>query len=161
MSNDDIVYLAGPIAACHWAEANDWRDYVARRLLVGGARSLSPMRTKGHLMRPEKIDKDFNAYSTAGPFYTSRGIMTRDANDVQQCSALFVNLLGLDEKPSYGTVMELGWAWWARKPVVVALGPDCALDLHPMVHEALGAFRYPSLDEAVDATLALLGLGRW
>jgi nucleoside 2-deoxyribosyltransferase len=118
--------------------------------------TLDPMRAKSALSGQARISLNFNDYAHNGPFFTSRGIMTRDFNDVKRCDALLVNLLGL-VKPSLGTIMELAWAYAMQKPAVVAIektgNPH---DNHPMIHEAM-PFRVDSLDEAIHAVAVILG----
>jgi nucleoside 2-deoxyribosyltransferase len=85
--------------------------------------------------------------------------MMRDFFDVKRCDVLLINLLGC-EKMTTGTVMELGWAYAMQKPVVVAIEPEGNIhDTHPMVHEAIGGLRFPTLDEAIDAVAIVLGAG--
>ncbi len=149
-----LVYLAGPIAGCTGEEATDWRMTAGYALQRRGIETLSPMREKN--FRGQKIEHDFHVYEQRGAFFTSRGIMTRDRNDVIRCDALLVNLLGAT-KPSLGTVMELAWADILRKPVVVAIEREGNVhDNHPMIHEAIG-FRVETLEEAIDAVAVILG----
>lgn len=158
MSNP-IVYLAGPIAGCTYKEAFAWRVNAKRQLQAFGIDSLSPMRQKKALADLVNIGADFRAYEDNGPFYTSHGIMQRDMTDVRRSDVLLVNLLGA-VGPSFGTSMELAWAYWAQKPVVVAIEPKGNLhDNHPMLKEAMGALRFPTLEEAIHGAAIVLGLG--
>jgi len=103
-----------------------------------------------------RISTDFHDYENKGPFFTSRGIMTRDFNDVKRCDALLVNMLGL-EKPSLGTIMELAWAYALQIPAVVAIEATGNVhDNHPMLHEAM-PFRVETLDEAIHSVAIILG----
>ena len=57
MSNILYCYLAGPIAGCNRAEANDWRAFVSERLppgIVGG----SPLRCEPLIGRGYKLAHD-------------------------------------------------------------------------------------------------------
>lgn len=150
------MYLAGGIAGLPGSEATVWRA-VANLALVGrSVDTLDPMRAKGALGAQERISTDFHNYQSLGAFFTSRGIMTRDYNDVRRCDALLVNLLGL-KKPSLGTIMELAWAYAFQKPAVVAIeARGNPHDNHPMIHEAM-PFRVETLDEAIDAVAVILG----
>src|SRR3990170_87684 len=105
-----IVYLAGAIAGTRGVDATDWRNTAFGLLATHGIEALDPMRAKQVLSGQERISTNFHDYETNGAFFTSRGIMTRDFNDVRRCDALLVNLLGL-AKPSLGTIMELAWAY--------------------------------------------------
>ncbi len=155
MSNKPIVYLAGGIAGLPGTDATSWRRAAWLELREHGIETLDPMRAKSVLSGQEKISTNFNDYAHNGAFFTSRGIMTRDFNDVKRCDALLVNLLGL-EKPSLGTIMELAWAYALQKPAVVAIeefgNPH---DGHPMIAAAIN-FRVATLDEAINAVAVVL-----
>lgn len=155
MRRTPIVYLAGGIAGLTGKEATDWRRVAAHYLQLREIETLDPMRAK--VFRPqERISTDFHDYANRDVFFTSRGIMARDFNDVRRCDALLVNLLGLT-KPSMGTLMELAWAYAFQKPAVVVMeragNPH---DNHPMIHEAM-PFRVETLDEGIDAVAVVLG----
>jgi nucleoside 2-deoxyribosyltransferase len=151
-----IVYLAGAIAGISGQDATDWRLDAAFALNTRGVEALNPLRAKDTLAQAKTIATDFHAYEHRGVFYTSRGIMTRDFNDVKRCDAILVNLLGL-AKPSLGTIMELAWAYAFQKPAVVAIEAEGnPHDNHPMIHEAM-PFRVTTLDEAIDAVAVILG----
>lgn len=152
------MYLAGAIAGANFFAITDWRKEVADALHSRGVETLSPLRSKdllGNVRRPT-VSNNFHDYEHNGAFFTSKGIMTRDFNDVKRCDALLVNLLGL-EKPSLGTIMELAWAYAFQKPAVVAIeATGNPHDNHPMIHEAM-PFRVTTLDEAIDAVAVILG----
>ena len=150
-----LVYLAGGIAGLSGADATDWRDMAEVQLWGRDVEALNPMRAKKDLSDQLKISTSFKDYELYGAFFTSRGIMTRDFNDVKRCDALLVNLLGL-QKPSLGTIMELAWAYALQKPAVVAIeAVGNPHDLHPMIVEAM-PFRVETLDEAIDAVATIL-----
>lgn len=152
-----LCYLAGAIAGRDFGDATDWRHQAQHLLAARGIETLNPMRAKQVLgsQNGGRISTDFRDYAANGPFFTSRGIMTRDFNDVKRCDALLVNLFGLEEKSS-GTIMELGWAYAFQKPAIVVIeqfgNPH---DNHPMLHEAM-PFRVTTLDGAIDAVAVLL-----
>jgi nucleoside 2-deoxyribosyltransferase len=154
-----IVYLAGGIAGLAGKDATDWRVDAAQELWNREIDALDPMRAKEALGRQERISRNFNDYAKNGAFFTSRGIMTRDFNDVKRCDALLVNLLGYapGDRVSAGTIMELAWAYAFQKPAVVAIeASGNPHDNHPMIHEAM-PFRITTLDEAIDAVAVILG----
>lgn len=151
-----LVYLAGPIAGTEYREVMDWRNEADARLYDRSIDTLSPMRRKEALGIGKSIATSFRAYEQHGPFYTSKGIMTRDHTDVQRADALLVYLLGATQ-PSLGTVMELAWAYAYRKPAVVVIEREGNVhDYHPMIHEAIG-FRVETLEEGIDAVATILG----
>ena len=150
-----LVYLAGGIAGLPGTEAVLWRVGAALALADRDIETLDPMRHKQRLAGASRISTDYHDYADLGPFFTSRGIMARDFNDVKRCDALLVNLLGLT-RPSLGTVMELGWAYAMQKPAVVVMEAECnPHDLHPMIHEAI-SFRVETMGEGVDVVATVL-----
>jgi nucleoside 2-deoxyribosyltransferase len=150
------VYLAGAIAGLTGHDATDWRRGAEFMLNSRGIETLNPMRAKHVLEAQKLISTNFRDYEINGAFFTSRGIMARDFNDVKRCDVLLVNLLG-SHRPSFGTIMELAWAYALQKPAVVAIEAEGNLhDGHPMIHEAI-PFRVATLDEALDAVAIILG----
>lgn len=149
------AYLAGAIAGLQFDAATDWRHQAKVALELRGIEALDPMRAKNALSNAGRISSNCHDYADRGPFFVSKGIMTRDFNDVKTCDALLVNLLGLT-KPSMGTVMELGWAFALQKPAIVVMERNGnPHDNHPMVLEAIG-FRVETMDEAIDALAVVL-----
>lgn len=151
-----LVYLAGGIAGLPGPEAGDWRHAASRRLADLGIEALNPMRAKSRLETQSRISTDFHDYEHFGPFFTSRGIMTRDHTDVKRCDALLVNLYGA--KRSDGTVMELAWAFAYRKPTIVVIEGTNPFLRHPMVFEAM-SFLVETLDEAITTAAIVLNRG--
>lgn len=150
-----LVYLAGPIAGISGMDAADWREEAMFQLSGRGIETLNPLRSKHALNKPAKISTNFHDYRHLGAFYTSAGIMARDFGDVKRADAVLMNLLGT-VRPSFGTIMELAWAYAMQKPVVVAIEAAGNLhDGHPMIHEAM-PFRVETLDEAIDAVAVVL-----
>jgi len=151
-----LVYLAGGIAGLSGNDAMNWRLLARSRFRAYGIETVDPLRAKEALSGMARISTDFHDYENKGPFFTSRGIMTRDFNDVRRCDVLLVNLLGLT-KPSLGTIMELAWAYALQKPAVVAIETSGnPHDNHPMIHEAM-PFRVETLDEAIHSVAVILG----
>lgn len=145
------VYLAGPISGLTYDGAVDWRQDVARRLADNGVTAWSPMRAKEYLCAEQSLNsKGYNASVSA--LSTPGGIVTRDRWDCQRADVVLVNFVGA-KRVSIGTVLELAWADAARVPIVAAMEPG-NLHEHAMV-EALVGFRTSTLEEAVDAVLAL------
>ncbi len=150
-----LVYLAGAIAGLSGSDATTWRHAACAYLADRNIETLDPMRAKRALAAQERISTDFNDYAGRGVFFTSRGIMTRDFNDVRRCDALLVNLRGL-AKPSLGTIMELAWAYALQKPAVVVIEAEGnPHDNHPMIHEAM-PFRVTTLEDGIDAVAVIL-----
>jgi len=152
-----LVYLAGAIAGLSFDDATDWRVQARALLSDRGIETLDPMRAKDALGSRNHgvISVDFIDYADFGAFFTSRGIMTRDFNDVKRCDALLVNLLDLTKRSS-GTIMELAWAFALQKPAVVAIeAVGNPHDKHPMIFEAM-PFRVATIEEAIDSVAIIL-----
>ena len=150
-----LVYLAGGIAGLSGVAASDWRYEAAQYLKDAGIGVRNPMRAKRFLEYQGMISRDFHDYADKGPFFTSKGIMTRDFNDVKQSDVLLVNLLGATV-PSLGTIIELAWAFAMQKPAVVCIEPDGnPHDNHPMIHEAM-PFRVHTLQDGLYAVAVIL-----
>jgi len=154
-----LVYLAGAIAGQEYDDAADWRVKAASILEDShNIKTLSPLRAKATLgqINNGTISKDHNHYKDCGPFFTQKGILTRDFNDVKRADILLVNLRGL-ENFSVGTCIELGWAYSFQKPVVVLIDKENIHHTHPMVAESLGPFQFDNLYDAIDAVHNILG----
>ncbi len=153
--SNGLVYLAGGIAGLSGPKAIDWREYAKTQLNLSGLDVRDPMRAKKVMLGEQSISRSFHDYKTRGPFFTSRGIMTRDFNDVKQASCLLVNLLG-SRTPSLGTIMELAWAYALQIPAVVCIEDEGnPHDNHPMIHEAM-PFRVTTLDDGIEAVITIL-----
>jgi nucleoside 2-deoxyribosyltransferase len=147
------VYLAGPITGCSFNGCTDWRNSVIERLAIYNIHGLSPMRAKDYLSQEKKITGSYEDKVMS----CARGIMTRDRFDTMRCDVLLVNFLGA-EKVSIGTVMEIAWADANRTPIICAI-EDSNIHDHPMIREAVG-FRVPTLDEAIECAIKILGTHR-
>lgn len=148
-----LVYLAGPIAGAHYHDATAWRDHAMLALRERSIEALSPMRGK-QALQFKQISRDFRDYQDHGPAFTAMGIMTRDFSDVKRCDALLVNLLAGDK--SFGTAMELAWAYAFHKPVVAAVLKEGPYMRHPMLAQAI-RFACSDMDEAIDVVATVLG----
>lgn len=149
------VYLAGPIAGLNYDDAQEWRSWVKSKLAPFGIDGYSPLRQKQYLKGVGKIeDVGKDCYSSYTPLATDGAIMTRDHNDCQTADLIFCNLLGA-ERVSIGTVLEIGWAFAYRKPLIMLIEPSGNPHEHPMIREGIG-FRYDNLLDAIDATKSIL-----
>lgn len=124
-----ILYLAGAINGCTDAEANDWRSYLKKRY---GGETLDPMRRDYRGKEAESVNE----------------IVELDKVDIDDCDVFIANC----PKPSWGTAMEIYYAWAARKPVVVIHPAEAPIS--PWVRYHSDAIVY-SLDDAVKSAVAL------
>jgi len=143
------VYLAGPIRGRSYDVAVSWRNYVSAQLLPDII-AYSPMRAKEMLRNALVID---GKHQIQHPLTVPRGIMTRDRFDVATSDLLFVNFLQASAV-SIGTVMEIAWADYLRKPIVLVMEED-NIHNHAMVREAAG-FIVSTLEEGIEITKAIL-----
>jgi nucleoside 2-deoxyribosyltransferase len=147
------IYLAGPMAGLNYKQATDWRNDVTKELERFGVACYSPLRWKEFLAELKKIsrkgtDKDVH------PLATTKGIMTRDYNDVLKADVIIANFLG-SEMTSMGTVMECAWAYHLNIPVI-AIGEKSNPHLvHPMMMEAV-CYEVRTVDDAIDIAKAIL-----
>ena len=142
------VYLAGPITGLDFKGCTDWREYAAERL-APEIEAFSPMRQKHFLARQGKLE---GAYDTH-PLSTAKGITTRDRYDCTSCTVILMNLLGA-ERVSIGTMIEVGYAAVARRPIVLVMEPG-NLHEHPMLAEEAG-YRVQTLDEGIAIVRSIL-----
>ena len=119
MSKDNIhVYLAGPIAGCDYAGANDWRKYFSGLLAEAGPFvGVSPLRCEpliGDRYAMQYDDKRFG---------TPEAIQAKNFEDVSRCHITVAYIPEAITKevgqPSLGTVAELSWAFALRKPRIL------------------------------------------
>ena len=150
--NKKFIYLAGPIAGCTQEEANEWRDYVCSMLphaIVG----ISPLRCE-----PLKEGMTYTEEGASPKMWSDpRAIATKNWLDTESCDLVLAYLpKELNEKrPSYGTVIEIGWAIGLRKPLIVVSDDKQLMD-HPLIkHNA--SWRLDSLDDAVEVIMGLFG----
>ena len=86
-----------------------------------------------------------------------RAIATKNWLDTESCDLILAYLpKELNEKrPSYGTVIEIGWAIGLRKPLIVVSDDKYLID-HPLIkHNA--SWRLDNLEDAAEVILGLFG----
>ena len=129
--NTATLYLAGPINGCTDEQANDWRTYVKDKY---EGPTLDPMRRDYRGRQDESVKE----------------IVELDKVDVEMCDVFMANC----PHPSYGTAMEIFYAWQARKPVIV---------IHPADKPVSPWIRYHSdavvktLDDAIAEAIKSAG----
>lgn len=147
------VYLAGPIAGLSFDGAQDWRDRARGYFSQRRVDALSPLRDKEYL----RTQGELNAgdYGAVHILSAQRSIMCRDFFDATRCDLLFVNFVGA-ARVSMGTVMEIGWCYQKRTPIVCAMEPGNVHE-HAMVLEAID-YRVSTLDEALAIACSVLAV---
>ena len=144
------VYLAGPITNLSYDDATDWREYCKRSLAEHGITALSPLRGKQYLGGEVNIADKYDKFVLS----TERAINARDFYDVTNRDVLLVNLLNA-KRVSIGTVMEIAWAFAARKLVVVVMEENNNLHDHSMIRQCTD-YRVTNLDEALAVVRSIL-----
>lgn len=158
-------YLAGAITGESFGSATNWREYVKNKLNPGIA-GLSPLRAKDYLAKEEAIGDSYETQNgIETPLSTSRGIMTRDFFDCQNCDVMIAYLKGT-KKVSIGTVMEIAWAYAFNKPLILVMeaatsestgfvASEGNIHEHSMIREATG-YRVDTIDKAILIVNAIL-----
>ncbi len=136
MISTNLVYLAGPIY-----EMDDtcirWRKATSLLLRKKGIMSLSP------------TDADYRGQeSIAG---MPKRIVERDKKDIVTCDTILAKC----DQPSWGTAMEIMFAWSLHKQIIVvtsSMSPWIRYHadyVFPTLDEALKAMEYPAFDPGV------------
>lgn len=124
------VYLGGPITGKTFDDANRWRRLAAEELCKYGIRCLSPLRGKDAL----KSKGVLHGTSYEGsPLTLSKGFVARDRFDVSRSDVVLLNFSDATSV-SIGTMVEVGWADAARRPIV-------------MIPDQHGLYKHGFLDE--------------
>lgn len=97
------VYLCGAINGCNDSECKDWREH-ATRLLTGKFAILDPMRRDYRGIEDESVN----------------AIVHGDYDDINNSDVLLVAA----DRPSWGTAMEVHYAFEHAKHVVVVCGNE-------------------------------------
>ncbi|HCX23421.1 MAG TPA: hypothetical protein DHN29_15990 [Cytophagales bacterium] len=144
------VYLAGPIALCDRGEANDWRHDISARLDAFGVVGVSPLRCE-----PLVGDKYDLVYEDVR-FGTPKAIAGKNYFDTKQCDLILAYLPQEinERRPSYGTVIEIGWAQAFSKPIILVTD-DPYLSKHPLIAARVN-WIVEDFDDAVDVIEGLL-----
>ena len=150
--NKKFIYLAGPIAGCTREEAVEWREYVVSMLphaIVG----ISPLRCE-----PLKEGMTYTEEGASPKMWSdTRAIATKNWLDTESCDLVLAYLPKElnDRRPSYGTVIEIGWAIGLRKPLIVVSDDKQLMD-HPLIkHNA--SWRLDNLEDACEVINGLFG----
>lgn len=144
------LYLSGPITGLSFDGATDWRHWVSAHL-AGQVKCWSPMRGKDYLKGI--TDLSANGYEDT-ILSGSKQITCRDRFDTLRCDMTLMNLLGAP-RVSIGTMIELGWADSARRPIVLVMEKTGNVHDHMMVKEMCG-FHVHTLEDALHVVRATL-----
>lgn len=149
------IYLAGPIAGCTEAEANDWRHDFALQLAAGSDGQIvgiSPLRCEPVVGERYELNYADPKFGIAG------AIAAKNDLDTRSCD-LVLAYLPRSIRPSYGTIIELAWARAHNKPVVLVTD-DPYIREHPLVSYC-SSWVLADLEDAMEVILGVfLAYGR-
>ena len=150
-----FVYLAGPINGCDKGEANDWRAMVDKALRAASddmIRGISPLRCE-----PLIGARYGFGYPEDARFGTPKAIASKNMFDVQTCdlTLAYMPMPPEGRSQSGGTMAEVSWAFALGKRAIIA-SDDPYIVNHP-VYQATAGWLVPTLEEAVDVCIGILG----
>jgi nucleoside 2-deoxyribosyltransferase len=108
------VYLGGPIYNCSDEECITWRENVKKIL------------TKKGYTYKDPVVRDYRGHEAEHYKF----IVEKDLIEIAESDILLVNLF----KPSWGTAMELVYAFFLEKRIVIVTPPELALSPWVMYH---------------------------
>lgn len=135
------IYLGGPISGLTYAQAHFWRSpesTFCKMLVNDGWEPLSPMRGKEEFRMDGVLAADFDGGGEA---------VKRDLADIRKSECVLFNFVSESDKPSIGSLIELGFAYAERKPIIVVT-EDRQYD-HVFLHFMVRAI-VPSIRAAID-----------
>lgn len=119
------------------------------------------MRHEGHLaeMKTAMSVEALRAYEKEKNhiFSHPKMIVSKDMLDIDECTLMVVNLLNA-EKPSQGTIWEMGYAKAKGKQIVVIRDKNDAVHTSPFITESANVV-VDNLDDAVMIVASLLSEG--
>ena len=136
MINARLVYLAGPIY-----EQDDtcirWRKAAQKILRKKNIMSIAP------------TDVDYRGYERREQ--TANEIVKRDKGWIMDCDTVLAKC----DFPSYGTAMEIMFAWSLQKKIIVVTNSHSpwiryhASHVFPTIDKALGNLQFPNFDASL------------
>jgi nucleoside 2-deoxyribosyltransferase len=145
------IYLAGPIYGCDKGEANDWRNEIRAQIEPLGIRGISPLRCE------PLVDKTYPLFCDDPRFGTQKAIGAKNELDVRACDMTLVYLpkASTEKRPSYGTIIELAWAYAFNKPTIL-VSDDPHIVGHPLTVKC-AQWILPTLADAVTVIKGVYG----
>lgn len=146
------VYLAGPIAGTTEQEAKSWRYKAIQELRMWDIRGISPLRNEPAKDGKYEAAEGFAASHTKDQ---SRAIAAKNWFDVKNCDMILVNAPHVPDRPSYGTVWEIGAGYALGKDIVLVTDNPALLG-HPDIDLSAG-WKFDNLEDALDLITQILG----
>ena len=143
MSKKIFCYLAGPITGCTEDQAVDWREYVKSKLnrnIIG----VSPLRGE-----PAPENGTYTP-TDQSKFRSSKAIAAKNHYDTHNCDVVLAYLPKEtnENRPSYGTIFELGWATGIQTPTILVTD-DPTIREHPLFDAKIN-WIVSNLDDAIE-----------
>jgi nucleoside 2-deoxyribosyltransferase len=129
-----------------WDEALEWRELMELEL-GRDWKLINPVRPPPDTDRSKVIELQTQENNNLDLCDTATALVTADTFFIDQCDWVVANLTNT-KKPSFGTVWELGYAYHARKKIIVIMKPEDEHN-HPFTRRGVDMFT-PSLKEVIE-----------
>lgn len=146
------IYLGGPVAGLTWDEAIGWRRKFAAKLRRHGFEPLLPCEEE----RAARNMGPLPAADNTAPGCSNEEVFYRDLHMLGASSAVIANLREA-QRPSLGTMWEIGYAFAAGIPVIVTVQPS-SCHWHAFIEQSCTIV--PTLDMALRTLKVLQKEGR-
>lgn len=131
------IYLAGPMTGLSWEKTLAWREHVEVEL-GRDWKILSPARPQQDQDRTKVLKLQTQENNELNLWDTATGVVASDTFLIDQSDWVLANFLGA-EKISVGTVWELGYAYHARKKIIVLMSKE-DIHNHPFTRRGVDMF---------------------
>ena len=145
-----FVYLAGPVTGHTVSNVNDWR-YELKSKFPKNIVGVSPLREQ------EAENPVYKIWTDEPKFGSPMAISGKNWYDTLKCDVVLAYLPKQmnDQHPSYGTVIEIGWAIGVRKPIILVTD-DPNLSEHPLIKTNVN-WIFDNFDDAVHTITGIFG----
>jgi len=146
------VYLSGPIGGHTTEDATDWREEAMVSLNRAKITAFSPLRNEEYIMVGDKLPLEASGYG--GVQIDAYGMTVRDKFDARTTDLMIANFTLSGDRPSFGTMIEIGWADAYGVPIIVVINTK-NIHNHPMLLSMAG-YIVNSIEDAVTLAKAIL-----
>jgi len=152
------IYLAGPVTGISYQEAYAWRHLVSVKIEIYNQRksTIHHLETINPIFGQESLvgENNIKAFYDNDPLATQQALLQRSYFNVSRADVVLANVVNA-KRLSVGTIMEIGWAYALRKPVILVMEDDLNPHNSPLITQS--AFAIVSyLDDAVTVAISLL-----
>lgn len=147
------IYLCGPMTGLSFNRAEEWRTKTQKKFeAIPGIQVLNPARNCH--VKNDEIYQAVNLDQKRG-LNCDRALRARNLSDIALSSVVFANFLDA-ERPSLGSIYELGYASALRVPVICVIEDSGNVHEHLMITSGID-YRFNNLPEAFSGTLTIFG----